>query len=79
MAEKFLDEKIRAEDIILGTLGFDTEAKIIKIYQTKEGFSGKAQWADGEQFDFQSEDELSELEIWALKILEKELENGKKN
>lgn len=65
----FLDEKTRAEDIILGSLGFGEEAKIISIKKTKQGFSGLGRFLDGEEFDFSSEDPLDDLEMWALKIL----------
>ena len=69
MNEDFLSEKIRAEDIILGSLGFGEEAHIISIEKTKDGFSGIAVFQDGEEFSFCSEDELTEFEIWALGVL----------
>lgn len=73
MKDDCLSERVRAEDIILGTLGFDNDARIIKIKRSGDKFEGMASWPDGEQFKFESEDELSELEIWALTILEQEL------
>ena len=69
MAEDFLSEKIRAEDIILGSLGYGEEAKLTKLEATASGFSGKGRYQDGEEFDFCSDLELSELEKWAIKVL----------
>lgn len=69
MAEDCLDEKTRAEDIILGALGLAEDAKIISIKRTKDGYTGIAAWSDGEQFPFESEDELTELDEWALSVL----------
>lgn len=72
----FLEERTRAEDIILGGLGFSGEAKITEINLIKDGdmltgFKGTAVWLDGGEFEFESEDEPSELEIWALTIISK--------
>jgi len=64
------DERVRAEDILLGALGFGEEAQIIEISRSSDGYRGRGRWLDGEEFDFQSEDELSELEQWALGVLE---------
>lgn len=69
MKEDFLSEKIRAEDILLGSLGIGEEAKIISVKSTKEGYKGIAAWSDGEKFTFESEDELDDLQVWALKVL----------
>ena len=71
MADDFLDEKIRAEDIILGALGLDTEFKINSIESTSEGFKGIAKASDGEEIQICNEFPLDELEIWALNILTK--------
>ena len=68
----FLDERTRAEDIILGALGFDTDAKIINLEMTPAGYQGKGAWSDGECFDFTSEDDVSDLERWALMVLKKQ-------
>jgi hypothetical protein len=65
----FLSPEKRAEDILLGALGFGEEATIVSIVETAEGFRGTGAWADGEAFDFESEDPPSELESWALQIL----------
>lgn len=72
MADDCLDERTRAEDILLGALGFDTDASIVTLKETQDGFAGQARWSDGEEFPFQSDDELSELEQWALGVLSKE-------
>ena len=78
--DKCLDQRTRAEDIILGALGFGEEAKIVSIKKAINGnaFSGVARWADGEQFEFHSDEELSEIEIWALNILLETNTSGKK-
>ena len=67
MSDDGLDEQTRAEDILLGSLGLGEDAHILKISYTEKGYSGIAIWSDGEKFEFSSEDELSDLEIWALK------------
>lgn len=69
MSEDFLSEELRAEDIILGSLGFGEDAHIISIRAVDGGFVGIGRWADGEEFDFESDSELSELEMWALGVL----------
>ena len=71
--DDFLNERTRAEDIILGSLGYDTDAKITHIELSDEGFKGVACWDDGETFEFESDFELTELEIWAVNILSKNL------
>ncbi len=67
--DDFLSKKIRAEDIILGSLGFDEDAKIVSIEKTTNGFKGVGSWSNGEEFCFSSDNLLSELEEWALDIL----------
>lgn len=64
-----LSPSVRAEDIILGSLGFGEEARIASIERTPEGYKGIGRWADGEEFPFESEDEVDELTEWALKII----------
>jgi len=59
----------RAEDILLGALGFSEDARIVTIQKTSAGFSGLGEYADGEQFKFVSDGELSKLETWALSEL----------
>ncbi len=64
--KELLQPKQRAEDILLGTLGFSEDARIISIVSTDTGFEGKGAYSDGEEFSFTSEDSLSALEKWAL-------------
>lgn len=63
------DEKTRAEDILLGALGFGETAGILSIEIVPKGYQGTGVWADGEKFEFESDDELSPLEHWALDVL----------
>ena len=69
MTDDFLDEKTRAEDILLGSLGFGEDAHIGHIERAGDGYRGRGCFADGEEFDFESEDELGDLEEWALSVL----------
>jgi hypothetical protein len=64
-----LSPQVRAEDIILGSLGYGEEGRIVSIERTPEGFKGIGRWADGEEFSFHNEDEIDELTEWALGIL----------
>lgn len=64
-----LSPQVRAEDIILGSLGFGEEARVVSIERTPDGYKGIGRWADGEEFNFESEDEMDELTEWALRIL----------
>jgi hypothetical protein len=64
-----LSPQVRAEDIILGSLGFGEEARVVSIERTPEGYKGIGRWTDGEEFNFESEDEMDELTEWALRIL----------
>jgi hypothetical protein len=64
-----LSPRVRAEDIILGSLGFGEEARVVSIERTSDGYKGIGRWADGEEFPFESEDEMDELTEWALQIL----------
>ena len=68
--EDWLEEKIRAEDIILGSLGLGDDANLKWVKKTRDGFRGEAQWSDGEIFTFESDDEPTELEQWALELLQ---------
>lgn len=63
-----LSPQVRAEDIILGSLGYGEEARIVSIERTPAGFKGIGRWADGEEFSFESDDEVDELTEWALQI-----------
>jgi len=64
-----LSPRVRAEDILLGSLGYGEDARIVSIERTPEGYRGIGAWADGEQFSFESEDEVDELTEWALKVV----------
>lgn len=69
MKDELLDERKRAEDILLGALGFGEDARILEIQRTEQGYMGKGVWSDGDEFTFVSEEALSELEEWALHLL----------
>lgn len=64
-----LSPQLRAEDILLGSLGFGQEAKIVRVEKTAAGYSGTGVWPDGERFQFENDDELDPLQIWALTVL----------
>jgi len=68
--EKFLDdEAIRAEDVLLGTLGFDLGSRITSLKLTESGYQGHACWQEGDEFSFESQGPLSDLELWAVQVL----------
>lgn len=69
MKDDFLDERVRAEDILLGSLGFGEDAKISTIEVTPQGYRGTGTWLGGESFLFECDDELDELQKWALEIM----------
>jgi hypothetical protein len=64
-----LSPQARAEDILLGSLGFGEEAKLVSVERTSNGYRGVAVWLDGESFSFESEEELDNLQLWALSVL----------
>jgi hypothetical protein len=64
-----LSPLVRAEDVILGSLGFGEEARVVSIQRTSDGYKGIGRWADGEEFPFESDDEMDELTEWALGLL----------
>ena len=64
-----LSPRVRAEDIILGSLGFGEDARILSVERTSEGYKGIGVWSDGLEFSFESDDELDELQAWALDVL----------
>lgn len=64
-----LSPQARAEDILLGSLGFGEEAKIVSLEKTDQGYRGVGVWPDGEEFQFENDDELDDLQVWALQIL----------
>ena len=69
MSDDFLDEKTRAEDILLGSIGFGEDARITHLERTEGGYQGQGVFQDGEEFEFESDGELDSLELWALGIL----------
>lgn len=66
--EDDLSPQMRAEDILLGSLGFGQEARIVKVVQTDSGYRGVGIWPDGEEFSFENDDDLDDLQLWALKV-----------
>lgn len=64
-----LSPRVRAEDILLGSLGYGEDARVISIERTDSGYRGVGEWLDGERFEFQNEDELEDLDRWALSVL----------
>ncbi len=73
-----LSPQVRAEDIILGSLGFGEEARVVSIERTPAGYKGIGRWADGEEFSFESDDEMDELTEWALELLLESKDSSKK-
>lgn len=69
MREDFLNEEQRAEDILLGALGYGEDAHIVSVERTADGFRGDGRYGDGEAFSFSSDFELDDLDRWALDIL----------
>ena len=67
-AEK-LDRLTRAEDILLGALGYDAPASIVEVHKTNHGYAGCGRYEDGERFEFESTEDLQSLEIWALEVM----------
>lgn len=67
--DDILKERTRAEDILLGALGYGEDAHIVSIKRTESGFCGEGCFSDGERFGFSSEEELTDLEKWALGVL----------
>ena len=64
-----LSPETRAEDILLGSLGYGEEARVVSIERTASGYRGVGTWPDGERFTFENDDGVGELEIWALDLL----------
>jgi hypothetical protein len=64
-----LTEEMRAEDILLGSLGYGEGARIVKVHSTPEGYSGVGKFTDGEEFEFISDTPPDELQRWALGIV----------
>ena len=64
------EDSMRAEDILLGSLGFGEDAEILSVERTRKGYRGTGAWRDGEKFSFESTDVVDGLQDWALRILE---------
>lgn len=64
-----LDPLVRAEDIILGALGFGEAASLVSIFQNNDGYTGIARFDDGEEVEFQSDGEVSDVERWAIEVI----------
>ena len=69
MSADKLDPLTRAEDILLGALGYDVSASIIEVHPTENGYAGSGKYVDGEVFEFESGAGLAELESWAIKVI----------
>ena len=70
--DDFLNERVRAEDILLGALGFDESAMICEVLPTPAGYRGVGKYKDGEEFAFESDIPPTPLESWALSVLQKQ-------
>ena len=68
--EDDLSPRSRAEDILLGSLGFGEDAKLVSVKRTELGYCGEGVWPDGEKFQFENDDQLDDLQVWALEVLE---------
>ena len=65
----FLNERTRAEDILLGSLGLGEDAHFLSATINSAGYSVAVGFSDGEQATLNSEGEISALERWALEVL----------
>ena len=64
-----LSPQVRAEDIILGSLGFGEDARILAIERTESGYRGTGVWSDGSEFSFENDEDLDDLQEWALEVI----------
>lgn len=64
-----LSPHVRAEDILLGSLGFGEEAKIVTVERRTIGYRGVGVWPDGEEFVFECDEEIDALQEWALTLI----------
>jgi hypothetical protein len=64
-----LSPHVRAEDILLGSLGFGEEAKIVTVERWAIGYRGVGVWPDGEEFSFECQEEMDALQEWALGLM----------
>lgn len=66
-----LTEQLRAEDILLGSLGYGEDARLVSIERNSSGYRGLGRFLDGEEFEFEYSDGVDELQDWALGIISK--------
>jgi hypothetical protein len=71
-----LSPRVRAEDILLGSLGFGEDARIVSVERTASGYRGVGAWSDGEEFPFECDEELDDLQEWALGVLDQQLKKA---
>jgi hypothetical protein len=71
-----LSPRVRAEDILLGSLGFGEDARIVSVERTAAGYRGVGVWSDGEEFAFTWDEDLDDLQEWALGVLEQQLKKA---
>lgn len=70
--EEELSDLSRAEDILLGAMGYSDDAKLEKVKILGEQiFLNGAFRSDGESFSVKFDCERGKLEDWALEILRK--------
>jgi hypothetical protein len=69
MSDEKFTVRERAEDILLGSLGFGESAVIVEVRRTPQGYKGTGSFKDGETFTFESDEAPDELQLWALEIL----------
>ena len=71
MSEDFLDERVRAEDIILGSCGFGEDAELLTLEVSTSSLVIHGRWRDdGDEFEHVEElDELDDLQRWAVGVL----------
>lgn len=69
MVSDELTPQQRAEDILLGSLGFAEDARITHLERRSVGYAGRIIFSDGEETSFESEEETDELQEWALQVL----------
>ena len=60
---------VRAEDILLGSLGFGEGAKIVTVERRTIGYRGVGVWPGGEEFIFECDEEIDAVKEWALTLI----------
>ena len=69
-ATEEFSELSRAEDILLGSMGYGEGAKLANVTIAGDQITLHGEFSDGEAFSADIDQELSDLEHWALNILE---------